>query len=315
MKRSVLITGVTGMLGLQAARQLRERGYLVFGCSRDPLKADDVTWLPVSCDLQDGEALLKAVRMCRPDSVLHLAALQASASSSPETMDLYQTNVAGTLHLLEALRQEAPATRLVVAGSGTEYGPGSSPRHRCLELDPLRPNSPYALSKAAASTAALAYNRAYGLNVVIMRIFNVVGPSTAALSAPAWFARQLAEMEAGFREPILCCGNLDAVRDFLDYRDVITALCTALENPLPAREYNVCSGRGTRLGDVVRLLLKQCRAGRVNVHRAPAPTEYDRLVGNPERLLSDMNFAPRWPLDQALAHLLSHERKRIGLSG
>ncbi len=256
MSRRVLITGVTGMLGRELALCLRRRGYTVYGAARRPLDRwqDGLEWLPIVCDLTDDADAARAVRLSRPELIFHLAAAQASATRSPSAHELLEVNVCGTLRLLNAAAEAAPGARLVIASTGAVYGPNAGPRQRWREEAPLWPASPYAASKAAMELAARSLGDSLGIELVVARLFNLIGISPRSDSAPAHFARQLAAMMAEGRPRPLATGNLDAVRDYLDSRDAARALALLGELEGPDPVYNICSGRGVRLQWVARQL-------------------------------------------------------------
>lgn len=310
MKRRVLVTGVTGALGRQVAKELRGQGHALFGAARDPLveTGQELSWLPIACDLRDGEAARRAVRLSQPDLVINLAAAQASATWTPQVLELYATNLIGSCHLLTAVAQEVPGARVILVGSGAEYGPTSRPRRRFAEDAPLLPATDYAASKAAAGLMALAFAKSHGLDLILVRLFNLIGPTRTSASAAAWFARQIAEAEAGLREPVLRCGNLRAERDFLDYRDAARALALLAGRPLAHPLYNICSGKGLALGDLVAKLLARSRCPGLAVHAAEPPPRLDRLVGDPRRFQGETGWAPAVSLEASLDDLLEHWR-------
>lgn len=309
---TVLVTGATGMVGTGVSGSLQAAGHTVFGCARTfDVKADSLKFTPQVCDLRAEEQVRSLLRACTPHVIVHLAAAQAGAVSSPPARDLYETNLTGTLNLLEAVRSEVPRARVIAVGSGAEYGPADSVYRRWTENDRLSPAAAYAASKAAASLAALAYAHARILDVTVVRLFNLLGPSRSVASAPAWFARQLAEMELGMREPVLTCGNPTAVRDFLDCRDAVSALCTLVERPGSHRLYNICRGRGVTLEQLIRRLIHHSRVASVTVSSTHKGTEPDRLVGNPQRFRNEMGLAPRVTLDRSTRDLLDHWRRML----
>src|SRR3989442_4297225 len=226
-----------------------------------------------------------------------------------------RTNVLGMLHLLEAVRAGAAAPRIIAVGSADEYGlvrPDEVPRR---EDAPPRPDSPDAVSKVAQGYLALQYALAPGLHVVRTRTFHHTGPRRGEQFAESSFARQLAEIEAGQRPPRLEVGNLDVVRDFTDVRDVVRAYWMLLDRGVPGEVYNVCSGRGVRLGELLQRLIG-VSGRRVRVHVDPSPlrpADAPILVGDPGRLRAATGWEPRIPLERTLADLLDYWRERVGL--
>jgi GDP-4-dehydro-6-deoxy-D-mannose reductase len=308
----VLVTGATGMVGSTVSGSLLAAGHTVFGCARSVPAVSPYSGLVLyPCHLQDAGAVTHMVREVRPDVILHLAAAQAGALSERPVRDLYETNVQGTVHMLEAARTESPAARVIVVGSGAEYGPCDRKEGGWDETAGLAPGSAYAASKAAASLVALAYARTGALDVTVARLFNLLGPARSTASAPAWFARQLAEIELGLREPTVTCGNLDAMRDFLDYRDAARALCMLVERRGSHSLYNICAGQGVTLREVLHRLLEHCRVGPVTVQQQAPSDVTDRLVGDATRFRTETGWAPGISLRTAAGDLLEHWRRQL----
>jgi GDP-4-dehydro-6-deoxy-D-mannose reductase len=265
-------------------------------------------------NLDDAGAVASVVAATRPDRVVHLAGQSSVHESWIDPGATLRTNVLGVAHLMEALRAAGLAARVLVVGSADEYGPvdpGDSP---VREDHPRRPVSPYAVSKVAQGLVALEYASA-SLQVVRTRTFPHTGPRRGEVFAESSFARQVAEAAAGRREPVLHVGNLDAVRDYTDVRDVVRAYWALLDRGAAGEVYNVCSGRGVRIGDVLRDLVA---AGgvRVEIRQDPdrlRPQDVPTLVGDPARLRQATGWEPRFALDRTLADLLEYWRVRIAL--
>ena len=222
----------------------------------------------------------------------------------------------GIVHLLDAVRSLGLRPAVLVVGSAEEYGPVRPEDMPIREETPLRPASPYAVSKVAQGALALLYGPAGGLRVVLTRTFHHTGPGRGEAFAESSFARQIAEIEAGRREPVLRVGNLDAVRDFADVRDVVRAYWMLLEKGEGGRAYNVCSGRGRRIRELLDILLAASVA-RVEVRTDPdrlRPSDVPAQVGDPARLRSATGWEPTIPLERSLQDLLDDWRARVAAS-
>jgi GDP-4-dehydro-6-deoxy-D-mannose reductase len=255
-----------------------------------------------------------AVVASRPDRVYHLAAQSSPHDSWRDPATTLRTNILGLAHLLEALRREAPRARVLVVGSAEEYGQVPLERQPIAEDSELRPASPYAVSKVSQGFLALQYALGHGMALVRTRTFNHTGPGRGDGFAESSFARQIAEIEAGSRPPEIRVGNLEAVRDFSDVRDVVEAYAQLLEAGLPGEVYNVCSGRGVRIREVLDRLLALSEA-RIEVRVDPGrlrPADTPSLVGDPGRLRRATGWEPRVPLEQTLRDLLDDWRRRVG---
>jgi GDP-4-dehydro-6-deoxy-D-mannose reductase len=179
---------------------------------------------------------------------------------------------------------------------------------------PLRPASPYAVSKVAQGALARLYGPAGGMRVVLTRTFHHTGPGRGEAFAESSFARQIAEIETGRRPPVIEVGNLEAVRDFTDVRDVVRAYWMLLERGEAGEAYNVCSGRGRRIRDLLDVLLAASSARveiRVDSERLRS-SDVPVQVGDPSRLRAATGWEPRIPLERTLSDLLDDWRARTG---
>jgi GDP-4-dehydro-6-deoxy-D-mannose reductase len=267
----------------------------------------------LEADLDDAAAVSAALATARPDRIVHLAGQSSVHHSWIDPGATLRTNVMGLVHLMEGLRTEGLAPRVLVVGSADEYGIVADAAAPVAEDAPLRPVSPYAVSKVAQGLLALQYAAGGGPEVVRTRTFPHTGPGRGEAFAESSFARQIVEVEAGLRKPVLAVGNLDAVRDFTDVRDVVRAYWALLERGTAGAVYNVCSGRGTSVGDVLRRLIAIAGV-EVEVRADPGrfrPSDIPVLIGDPRRLRTATGWEPRVDLDQTLRDLLDDWRARV----
>jgi GDP-4-dehydro-6-deoxy-D-mannose reductase len=267
----------------------------------------------IEADLTDPAAARAVVEQVRPERIVHLAGQASVHVSWADPGGTLRANVLGIVHVLDAARALGLLPAALVVGSAEEYGPVRPEDMPIREETPLRPASPYAVSKVAQGALALLYGPAGGLRVVLTRTFHHTGPGRGEAFAESSFARQIAEIEAGRREPVLRVGNLEAVRDFADVRDVVRAYWMLLEKGEGGRAYNVCSGRGRRIGELLDVLLEASPA-RVEVRIDPArlrPSDVPAQVGDPARLRAVTGWEPRIPLERSLRDLLDDWRARV----
>lgn len=307
----VLLTGARGFAGGHLARRCAAAGAVVVGLGRRPAApSGPAEWLVA--DLTDAEATRTAVRSAAPERVFHLAAAASVAESWRAPGATIDANVSSTLNLLEAVREEAPEARVLVACSGEEYGPVPPERLPVVEDEPLRPQSPYAVSKAAADLLAGFYADAHGLAVTRTRAFNHAGPGQSATFVVASLARQIAAAErAGRSHLTLRTGNLAARRDFTDVRDVVDAYWRLLDAGA-AGVFNVCSGRAVAIEELLRRLTEHARV-EVDHEVDPArlrPHEVPEMRGSPERLGAACGWEPSTPLSATLGDTLDWWRVR-----
>ena len=231
----VLITGFTGFVGSHLADYLVARGDVeIFGTHRWRSRMENVEHLGdrvrrVECDLRDAGAVRRLLGEVRPDRIFHLAAQSYVPTSWLAPGETLNGNVQGQVNLFEAIRDLDLPTRVQIAGSSEEYGLVLPHEVPLREDSPLRPLSPYAVSKVAQDLLAYQYWKSYQLHVVRTRGFNHTGPRRGEVFVTSNFARQIAEIEKGIREPVVRVGNLESVRDFTDVRDMVRAYWLALE--------------------------------------------------------------------------------------
>ena len=316
----VLITGITGFAGSHLAEHLLERsGWEVWGLVRWRSPLDNIRHLAgrvhlVEADLRDSWATLRAVAEVAPEGIFHLAAQSFVPTSWREPEETFATNVLGELNLLEASRRLDPAPRILVACSSEEYGLVREEELPIGEENPLRPLSPYAVSKVAQDYLGYQYFASYGLAVVRTRAFNHTGPRRGKVFATSDFARQVAQIELGLKEPVLWVGNLAARRDFTDVRDMVRAYRLALELGEPGAVYNLASGQAHSIGEVVDILLDLARVP-IEVRRDPTrlrPSDVPVLLGDAGRFRERTGWGPELPFERTLADLLEYWRERLG---
>jgi GDP-4-dehydro-6-deoxy-D-mannose reductase len=261
-------------------------------------------------DLLDGDAVSAAVRESAPDTVWHLAALASVGRSWEAPAETIAENVAMTVNLLEAVRTEAPEATVVLISSGEIYGPPD--RLPVDEEAALRPQNPYAVSKAACDLLGGQYADATGLHVVRLRPFNHTGPGQTDDYVVGTLTRQVAEAEAAGREEALVrTGNPDSARDFSDVRDVARAYVAAAT--LDSGVYNVASGKAVSVRELIELVRAAARIpvrhevdpARVRAHDVP------EVRGSAERLRASTGWRPEIPLDQTIADALEAWRRKL----
>jgi GDP-4-dehydro-6-deoxy-D-mannose reductase len=291
-----LVTGAAGFVGQHLIPRLIEAGFEVHGVDRE-------------LDVRDGGAVAALVKQLRPHAIVHLAAQSSVALSEGAPEQSARVNFLGAFHLLEAAARNAPDARVLLIGSGEQYGPADLAAPAFAESSPQRPRSAYARSKACADLLGARYADA-GLDVVRVRPFNHTGPGQSDLFVVASFARQAAEIAAGRREPVLRVGNLESVRDFLDVEDVVDAYVRLLDRCVPATSYNVASGVPQRIGDLLDALLRLAEiAPRIEVDPARVrPADASR--GDAGRLRSATGWLPRVPFELTLRRVLEDWRAR-----
>lgn len=263
-------------------------------------------------DVTDATAVAAAVREIHPDAVVHLAAQSSGAASLLHPVETYRVNALGTLHLLEAVRQGAPEATILSVGSADAYGSGTTGA-RIREDAPLRPRNPYGLSKAAQDALGALYSETYGLRVIRTRTFSHTGPGQRPQFALAAFAEQIARVDAGIQLPEIKVGTLEAVREYGHVRDVVAAYRALVERGEPGEAYNVCTGEGHRLRDLLdRLLSLAGVTARVVTDPSRVRThDVDHVVGDRSTIAARTEWAPRLSLERTLTDLYQDARARV----
>ena len=297
------ITGARGFVGRHLAAHLAARGDEVVELDLDGAGALDVT---------DHDAVVARVAAERPDALYHLAARSHVGESWAAGDALVRVNVGGTRAVVDACVR-AGVGRLLVVGSAEQYGAVHDDELPISESTALRPITPYGETKAAAEQVALEAHREHGLGVVCARSFNHTGPGQpSAFLVPGLAARIAAAERSGADEIVL--GNGDPVRDFSDVRDVVRAYALLVDHGTPGEAYNVCSGRGVRVGDLAaELVARASRPLRVATDGGLVrPVDVPVMVGDPAKLTAATGWSPALDLARTLDDVLAAARVTAG---
>lgn len=311
-----LITGVSGFAGSHLADYLANQSNTeVWGCdrigARRPFHPTALRLQEV--DLCDPTATRALLEQLQPDSIYHLAGQAFVGSSWADPWDTLETNLRAQTNLLEAMRAVCPSARMLVVGSNEEYGRLQPEDLPVRETTPLRPDSPYGVSKIGQDMLGLQYYLSYGLHIVRVRPFNHIGPrQNPKFVAPA-FASQIAAIEAGRQPPTLRVGNLMARRDFTDVRDMVRAYALALTQGEPGEVYNIGSGRSRGIQELLDLLLSfSTRPITVEVDPTRLrPSDVAEAVCDAGKFKTRTGWTPTRPFEQTLKDLLDYERAQL----
>jgi GDP-4-dehydro-6-deoxy-D-mannose reductase len=316
----VLITGITGFAGSHLAEYIlaRHPDVEIFGIVRWRSRMENV--LPFrdrvelcEADLKDLVSLQGCLARVKPDRVFHLAAQSFVPTSWKCPAETFAINAIGEVNLFEALLSLKLSPLIQVAGSSEEYGRVFPDEIPMKETNPLRPLSPYAVSKVAQDLLGYQYFQSYGLPIVRTRGFNHTGPRRGEVFVTSSFAKQIAEIEKGKKEPVIHVGNLDAQRDFNDVRDIVEAYWLSLEKGEPGEVYNIGSGVARSIRGVLDILLSLSQA-RVRVEVDPdrlRPSDVPILLADSSKFVGRTGWRPRIPFQQTLRDLLDYWRDRI----
>jgi GDP-4-dehydro-6-deoxy-D-mannose reductase len=311
-----LITGVDGFIGSHLADLLVERGWEVWGTT---LRGDLTNVAHLGgrirvrrCDVRERGRVRALLRESGPEVIFHLAAQSRPDLSWRDPWTTMEVNVLGTVNLLESVRELELDPKILVACSSAEYGPAEGPLR---EDHPLRPLSPYAVSKVAQDLMAYQYHKNYGLRTYRVRIFGTTGPRKVG-DALADFASQIAEAERRGGGKVRV-GNLEARRDLTDVRDMVRALLLVVERGRKGEVYNACTGRAHRVGDLLERMVEMAGV-RVEVETDPKklrPSDEPLIVGDNRKIRRECGWRPEIPLSKTLEDVLEWWRGRLGVGG
>jgi GDP-4-dehydro-6-deoxy-D-mannose reductase len=312
--RPRLVTGAAGFAGRHLLRLIGAEERPVVGWHRPdtpPVSVADpgaVRWQAV--DLRDADAVEAAVADAPPVEVYHLAGAANQGASWDHADEALHLNALATHHLLGAMARHAPDARVLVTASAAIYAPAAAALD---ESAPIRPTSPYGVSKLAQEMVALRTHAETGLAVLVVRPFNHTGPGQEpAYFAPS-FARQIARIETGLEPPVLHVGNLEARRDISDVRDVVRAYERLMAMGLPGEVYNVCRGDAYVIGDLLHQLVARSRV-ELRVETDPArlrPSDTPLLLGDRSRVSTLTGWAPEIAIEQTLDDILDEQRAAV----
>lgn len=315
----VMITGITGFVGSHLVEFLMTmEGLEIYGIRRWRSRTEHIDHLADAiimeeCDLRDSTSVMRIIQKIRPERIFHLAAQSFVPTSWHAPGESLTTNILGTLHLFEAVHHTGIDPVIQVACSSEEYGLVLPDELPIKETNPLRPLSPYAVSKVGQDMLAYQYFKSYGLKVIRTRGFNHTGPRRGDVFVSSNFAKQIAEIEAGRKEPVLSVGNLQAKRDFTDVRDMVRAYWLATEHCEPGEAYNICSGVTYSIEEVVEKLLSMTDVS-IEIREDPArmrPSDVPILQGDNTKFVKATGWQPTIPFEQTLKDILTYWRGRV----
>jgi GDP-4-dehydro-6-deoxy-D-mannose reductase len=320
MKPKVLITGADGFVGRHLAAFLADRaGAQVLGLDmgeprfRQPWDRCDYE----VCNILQRERVFFAVERFRPDYVFHLAAQSSVGLSWKDPQLTYEIALSGQSNLLDAIQEKAPHATVHIACSAEEYGRVRQEDLPIKEGQPLRPASPYALSKVMQDYHSIFCHQAYGTRTIITRAFNMTGPGQSPNFVVSDFAKQIAEAEAGTRQPLIRVGNLEARRDFSDVRDLVEVYWGLVQKGEPGEAYNVCSGTDHSIKEILDALLSlstvdiKVETDASRMREADIPV----LRGDNRKLRDLLDWKPNYSMQETLEDVLDWWRARIGKGG
>lgn len=299
-----LITGCAGFYGTHLCDELKNNGYDVIGC--DICSTDDI----IALDITVKESVLTVIRQYKPDVIVNMAGQANVAKSWKEPQLTVLLNIIGLINILESVRVVDSKIRVIAVGSSDEYGNLKEKGINVTEDIPISPMTPYAISKQSQEQFASLYVRNFGLDVCMIRQFNLGGAGQAKGFMISDFASGIAEIEAGKRDSLLV-GNLESARDFTHVKDACRAIRLIIEKGRTGEIYNICSGKTYTAQEVLDKLIGMSKA-EITVKQDPSrmrPSDTPVICGNHDKLTQNIGWMPECTLDVILSDALEYWRK------
>ena len=262
-------------------------------------------------NILEKDSVTDLIRTVKPDCIFHLAAQSSVALSWKNPQLTVDVNIKGTLNVLDALRESGlEKTRILLIGSGEEYGYIRKNACPINEEEPLNPGNIYAATKACQSMIGSVYARAYGMDIVMIRAFNHIGPAQLPQFVVADFCKQASDIEKGLHKPEIMVGNLSAKRDFTDVRDVVRAYEMLSQKGKSGQIYNIGSGKAIAVEDILRLILEKANAEiKVTVdEKRLRPVDVPVIEADISRIHADTGWEPEIPLEKTIEDTLNYWR-------
>ena len=318
MKKKALITGIAGFVGSHLAELLLDKGVDVYGLCRSRSKRDHIESIInklhlEDADMLDSHSLYTTLSRIKPDYIFHLAAQSFVPTSWVSPSVTLEVNIVGSANLFEAIRQAGIDPVIQIACSSEEYGLVHKDELPIRETNPLRPLSPYAVSKVAMDYLGYQYYQSYKVRIIRTRGFNHTGPRRGETFAESNFAKQIALIEKQKQEPVIRVGNLEAERDYTDVRDMVKGYVLSVEKCDPGDVYNIAVGRAIRIKDLLNLLLSFTKI-KVDIQEDPArmrPSDVPVLIGDNSKFVAKTGWKPEVPFEKTMEDLLNYWRARV----
>lgn len=298
-----LITGGKGFVGSYLASELKANGYDVVCC--DLSSGDNI----VAMDIMNQSMIVSVLSKHKPNVLINLAG-QANVGLSWKKPQLtVSLNTIGLINILEAVREVDTSMRVITIGSSDEYGSLGKNGTNVTEDMPVKPVTPYAISKSAQDSFAQLYTKVYGMNICLIRFFNLVGPGQAKGFMVPDFASGIAEVEKGKKE-FLSVGNLESARDFTHVKDAVRAVRLVAEKGHTGDVYNICSGKTYTAQQILDKLISMANVD-IEVRQDPSrmrPSDTPVVCGNHDKLTAHTGWQTEYSIDEMIQETLDYWR-------
>jgi GDP-4-dehydro-6-deoxy-D-mannose reductase len=318
--KKIFITGLTGFAGSHLAEHIISNDFgEVCGTSRgktpnyENLSAIGEKVKIIDCDLSDFHSVCCAIEDSEPDIVFHLAAQAYVPFSWRGPVETMNSNVLGSLNLFEAVRKSGFDPVIHIAGSSEEYGLVEKSEVPIKETNPLRPLSPYGVSKVTMDLLGYQYFKSYGLKIIRTRAFNHTGPRRGQNYVTSNWCKQIVDIECGKQEPKIFVGNLESYRDFTDVRDMVRAYWLASQKCEYGDVYNISSDNAIKMKDMLELIISKSSV-KPEIVSDPArmrPSDVELLLGDSSKFRKQTGWKPVIPFEKTIDDLLEYWRNKV----
>jgi GDP-4-dehydro-6-deoxy-D-mannose reductase len=320
MTQRILISGITGFVGSHLADLALEKDCEVYGLKRWNLSRmrnvrhilDKVKW--IDCDITDNISVKKALEIAKPEKIFHLAAESFVSTSWDHPSHYIDVNYKGTVNFLESIKDLKLETKILIPGSGEEYGKILENELPITEKSILRPVNPYAVTKIAQDLIAYVYFETYGINTIRVRAFNHEGPRRDNIFGIPSYCHQIAKIEKDLQKPILKTGHIEDRRNFTHVKDMVEAYWLAIEHCKPGDLYLIGSDESDRIftyRQIIEKLINMSEIKNIKVEQEPEfvrPTAVPRLIGNTSKFRNLTGWKPKISIDEILQDTLNYWR-------
>lgn len=309
-----LVIGAAGFVGGYLIDCLKkEFGFDVYGTRLSSQNFTHPNAEIFDLDIMKKEAVFSLLERIHPDFIFHLAAQSSVGVSWKNPQLTVDINIKGALNVLDSIRALDYKPRVLLIGSGEEYGASGADAGQIGEETVLKPGNVYAATKACQNMLGTIYAKAYGLEIMNVRAFNHIGPGQAETFVVSDFCRQVAEIEAGKKEPVILVGNLSAYRDFTDVHDVVRAYCLLAQKGKSGETYNVGSGHAVQIQVILDKILAHAKTRiEVRVDKAKLrPVDVQKIEADVSKIKNATGWQPVLSIDDTISDVLDWWRERV----
>lgn len=312
MKKGLII-GASGFVGNYLIEELYNQKIEIYATRKRNSTFQNAHATIAELDILDKNAVTELLFEIRPDYIFHLAAQSSVGVAWKNPVLTVDTNITGSINVMDAIRELYYSPRVLLVGSGEEYGHITSQETPIAEGNALRPGNVYAATKACQNMIGSIYAKAYDLDVMMVRAFNHIGPGQASLFVVSDFCKQVAEIEKNNREPIIRVGNLDSKRDFTDVRDVVRAYVSVIEKGVPGETYNVGSGMAIKIKKILDMIIA-LSSKQIAIEVDPnkiRPVDVPIIEADISKINKTTGWQPMIPIEQTLKETLEFWRRTV----